>query len=362
MLEYGKMAKSCYLYAKDIEKECKDRRTIMHQTPAYARMAHIIALLKSGREASVQAILDSLANLKMDDGTSLACVSKTVIRDIAELKAMGCPLHFNRKLDTYELQDKSWELSSAPLLGGSEMLAVAAGTQFAVSCLPREVGAQVGRVGQAIFEANTDDFDHGADFSAMKILMPPLAPETERVFATVYEGWAQRHLLTIKYTDEKCETTERTIEQQALLFHGMAWYVRAYCYLRGGQRTFLIARIETVKLLDASFLPRPELYSDITFDTFDGREVYKDIAIRLTKAGRQLALAHVLHSKQKFTKDDGDTYTMNTPPTTKHLVVEWILSQRGNAVPLSPAELVEDVRTASQMITEACAGIQEEGK
>ena len=99
-----------------------------------------------------------------------------------------------------------------------------------------------------------------------------------------------------------------------------------------------------------------------TFDTFDGRKVYENIAIRLTKAGRQFALAHVLHSKQKFTKDDGDTYTMNTPPTTKHLVVEWILSQRGNAVPLSPAELVEDVRTASLKITDACTVIQEEGK
>ena len=53
---------------------------------------------------------------------------------------------------------------------------------------------------------------------------------------------------------------------------------------------------------------------------------------------------------------------MNTPPTTKHLVVEWILSQRGNAVPLSPAELVEDVRTASLKITDACTVIQEEGK
>lgn len=335
----------------------------MHQTPAYARMAHIIALLKSGRNASIQAILDSLATIKMDDGTSLECVSKTVIRDIAELKAMGCPLRFNRKLDTYELLDKYWELSSAPLLGGSEMLAVVAGAQFAVSCLPNEIGSRVGRVAQAIAEANTDDFDHGADFSAMKILMPPLAPETERVFATVYEGWAQHRLLTIRYTDEKCETSERTIEPQALLFHSMAWYVRAYCYLRGGQRTFAIARIEAGKLLDVTFQPRPELYEDITFDTFDGRKVYENISIRLTKAGRQFALAHVLHSKQKFEKTDGESFIMTLPAKAKHLAVEWILAQRGEATPIAPRELVEDVIAASRVVTEnALRQLEEEHK
>ena len=334
----------------------------MHQTPAYARMAHIIAMLKSGRNASVQAILDSLAAVKMDDGTTLECVSKTVIRDIAELKAMKCPIRFNRKLDTYELTDKSWELSSAPLLGGSEMLAVAVGAQFAKACLSKDIAAQVDRVSQAIFEANTADFDHGVDTSSMKILMPPLAPETEKIFAMVYEGWAQRRLLTIRYTDEKGETTERTIEPQALLFHGMGWYIRCYCYLRGGQRTFAIARIEAVKMLDVTFQLRPELYEDVTFDTFDGRKVYENISIRLTKTGRQFALAHVLHSKQKFTKCEDDSYTMTLPPMTKHLVGEWILAQRGNAVPLTPAELVDDVIAASQKITESAMAQKEEHK
>ncbi len=335
----------------------------MHQTPAYARMAHIIAMLKSGRKASIQAILDSLVAIKMDDGTTLGCVSKTVIRDIAELKAMGCPLRFNRKLDTYELLDKSWELSSVPLLGGSEMLAVAVGTQFASACLPKEVATQVARVGQAIFEANTDDFDHGVDTTSMKILMPPLAPETEKIFAMVYEGWSQRRLLTICYTDEKGETTERTIEPQALLFHGMGWYICCYCYLRGSQRTFAIARIEAAKLLDVTFQPRPELYEDVTFDTFDGRKVYENISIRLTKAGRQFALAHVLHSKQKFEKADGESFIMTLPAKAKHLAVEWILAQRGEATPIAPRELVEDVIASSRAVSEnAMRQLEEEHK
>lgn len=331
----------------------------MHQTPAYARMAHIIAMLKSGRHASVQAIRDSLAAIRMDDGTSLECVSKTVIRDIAELKARGCPIRFNRKLDSYELADKSWELSSSPLLSGSEMLAVAVGTQFAAASLPKEIAAQVARVGQAIFKTNTDDFDHGADTTSMKILMPPLAPEIEKIFATVYEGWSQRRLLTIRYSDEKGEVTERTIEPQALLFHEMGWYVRCYCYLRGGQRTFAVARIEAARQLDVTFRPRPELMDDVTFDTFDERDGYRDIAIRLTKKGRQFALTHVLHSRQRIAVNADGSYTMSVPLKAKHLAVQWIVSQRGEAVPVAPKEFVAAVRECAGKILALCKELSE---
>ena len=37
---------------------------------------------------------------------------------------------------------------------------------------------------------------------------------------------------------------------------------------------------------------------------------------------------------------------MTVPEKTKHAVVEWILAQRGNAIPLAPQELVEDVKEA----------------
>ena len=86
----------------------------MHQTPAYARMAHIIAMLKSGRNASVQAILKSLASVKMDNGTTLKCVSKTVIRDIA--RAIGAAWRLTR---TPGALRRSSTVFSAPSLRGS---------------------------------------------------------------------------------------------------------------------------------------------------------------------------------------------------------------------------------------------------
>ena len=325
----------------------------MSQSTSYARKAHILTLLKSGKPVSVPYIVESLGKVTLQDGTSLACVDKTVIRDMADLKRMGCPVNWRRSLDSYELADLSWDMPATPLLGRDEILAVAVGTQFGTATLPKEVGKHVHFIATKIFDANTEQFYHGADLSALKILVPPISPEAEKIFSTVYDAWATRHLLTIAYANEQGEQTTRTIEPQALLFHGMTWYIRAYCYLRADQRTFAVSRIVTAKIEDGTFSPRPELYENVTFDTFDEREAYQGIEIRLTKAGRQSAVANVLHSKQKIVDNKDGTFTMTAPQKAKHLAVQWILAQRGEAVPVAPAELVEDVIKTGRKIVEA---------
>ena len=95
------------------------------------------------------------------------------------------------------------------------------------------------------------------------------------------------------------------------------------------------------------------MYESTTFDNFDGRFEYKDIELRLTKAGHQFAVAHVLHSKQEISANADGTYTMTVPAKATHLAVQWILSQRGNATPVAPAELVEDVIATSRRITKS---------
>ena len=96
----------------------------MSQSASYARKAHILTLLKTGKPVSVPSIVESLGKVKLPDGTSLACVDKTVIRTMAALKRMGCPVNWRRSLDSYQLADPSWDLPATPLLGRDELLAV----------------------------------------------------------------------------------------------------------------------------------------------------------------------------------------------------------------------------------------------
>jgi hypothetical protein len=62
-------------------------------------------------------------------------------------------------------------------------------------------------------------------------------------------GIRHRHTLTITYTDAQHETTTRIIRPIVLHAHGSTWYVRAYCALRGGERTFRVDRITAMQII-----------------------------------------------------------------------------------------------------------------
>ncbi len=333
----------------------------MNQEQRYIRLAHILARLKSGENMGIPELQKSLRSLEKTDGIKLECGIATIQRDVRDLKAMGCPIvyHRSKACQSYELKDKTWELRSEPLLGGDEMTAVVLGAQCAAALLPKDEAARVCDAAKGIFKVNTRSFLAGVDRESLRLLMPPLPRETEAVFAQLFDAWKRRRLASIKYRDEEGGDTERVIEPQALLLHRMTWYVRAFCHLRSAPRTFAVTRVVSVAVLDRTFDDRPELYNDLDFDTFDGREQYRDISIRLNAAGRQYALTHILHSRQRFAADGG-SFTMTLPSVAKHLAVEWVLAQRGNAAPLAPAELVADVKDACRRIMDNLENTEEE--
>lgn len=127
-------------------------------------------------------------------------------------------------------------------------------------------------------------------------------------------------------------------------------------------RTFAVSRIVTARIENGTFTPRPEFYEEVDFDNFDERDPYGNIVIRLTRAGRQFAVATVLHSRQKIVDNRDGTFTMTVPQKAKHLAVQWILAQRGEAVPVAPAELVDDVIAAGRKITKAALAQKETNK
>ena len=54
-----------------------------------------------------------------------------------------------------------------------------------------------------------------------------------------------------------------------------------------------------------------------------------------------------MHSKQRIRKDGKGAWLFIIPEVPEQVVVPWILSQRGEAVPLEPPEIVEAVKTAA---------------
>lgn len=73
----------------------------------------------------------------------------------------------------------------------------------------------------------------------------------------VMQAVQERRVLRIEYQGYQSDiTSNREIEPTRLTFSQGAWYVEAYCRLRGDQRSFRLNRMVRLQLSDETFIPR----------------------------------------------------------------------------------------------------------
>ena len=71
-------------------------------------------------------------------------------------------------------------------------------------------------------------------------------------------------------------------------------------------------------------------------------------------SGGQFAKKHILHTCQTIEPDiESGQYILTVPEAAPELIVPWVFAQMGEAVPLSPKELVEEVRRQERSLGKA---------
>ena len=100
-------------------------------------------------------------------------------------------------------------------------------------------------------------------------------------------------------------------------------------------------------MLPETFAPDMKIIRSVTLDNIVSWRKYANVRIRLTGEARKFALSNRMHSKQRLRKEGRDTWLFTLPEVPEQVIVPWILSQRGEAVPLAPQEIVEAVKTSA---------------
>ncbi len=177
---------------------------------------------------------------------------RTVYRDIAALMQLGVPIISQagegyRLIDGYFLPPLIFTPDEASQLflgikmlesSGNESAALASVREKISAVLPERTRRQAMPLVDAIsfyFEQNRFD-----------LKMPHLPELQSAIFG--------RHPARIIYRNwNSTETTERVIEPFRLMFNTKAWYVVAYCRLRGAVRSFRLERIEELTIQAETF-------------------------------------------------------------------------------------------------------------
>jgi hypothetical protein len=181
-----------------------------------------------------------------------------------------------------------------------------------------------------------------------RIIAPPAASVIilPDVWGTVIDGLRDNAVITFEYRGAwDDEFKKRRIRPYQLLFDSGVWYLYAYAEERKAIRIFSLSRMRNAKLCADTFT-LPEDYDYCTqvsgshFGIFIGDKKYRFSVIFYDESAL-FARERQWAADQDFEEcEDGVIISFTSTQYSK--VLEWVLSQGCNSLPLAPERLVKD--------------------
>lgn len=227
---------------------------------------------RDGRPAGrLLSLLELLQSQRQRGGPELSALlgvdARTLRRYIAQLQALGIPVHSQRGCDGGYGLRPGYKLP--PLMfSADEALALAIGLRAA-----RELGLQGALPAIASTQAKLDRVMPEAQRQRVQAVNTSVALDIGRTGA---RGSAGRELLTLsaaaasgqrvalRYRDRDGQDSQRELHPYGIAYRGGVWYLVAWCRLRKDLRSFRLDRVEDVQLLPASFA-RPEGFDVLAY-------------------------------------------------------------------------------------------------
>jgi predicted DNA-binding transcriptional regulator YafY len=194
----------------------------------------------------------------------------------------------------------------------------------------------------------------GARWYEERIIAPPVPSISvvPDVWLGICEGLRENRVLAFEYRSTWNDGYHsRQVHPYQLLFDNGSWYLYAWSCERRGTRMFSLTRMKNICLMDKKFnLPKKWDYRAHTNGGFLG--VYTDDQKRHFRI-RFFNDAAMRVQERRWAKDQRitetpDGVTLEFTSTQYGKVLELVLSQGRDALPLEPAELVKDWKSHVQ--------------
>ncbi len=316
----------------------------LHSRPPLERMLRIHQALQAG---------------EFPNATSLARVievsTKTIQRDLEFMRdRLNLPLEYDAGRKGYFY---TGEVSGFPTMQITEgeifalVVAEKALQQYRGTSFEKPLLSALKKMEQALpdtISLNLADIEQTISFRTRA--EPILNLE---IFDVLAKAVAQRQQLELHYRKPGHAAEARLVDAYHLANINGEWYLFAYDHARKDLRTFVPARIQSVKPTGKTF-ERPQKFSleqrlRDSFGVYSGEGEF-DVVIRFNARAADYIREKKWHPSQTLRdlKDGGAELKLKLSSLAE--VQRWVLSWGGDAQVLKPKELVESVRTAAQKI------------
>lgn len=280
----------------------------------------------------------------------LECSESTVKRAIRDLRTLGAPLEYHRKLRGYFFDERDGEryelpglwFNSSELLGLLVMLGVL--RELNSELLETQLGPLRSRI-----EGLLTGGSRGSEELRRRVRVPAVGarPVDAGVFRATASALLSRQRLRVTYQGRTGGTSlRRTLSPQRLVYYRNNWYLDAWCHSRRGLRSFSLERLAQPRNLGSRARDMDEEWLDGELGSAYGIFSGKPRAwarIRFSTEAAKWVAAEQWHPKQRGVFRDG-VYELQIPYSHPTELIMDVLRYGPDAEVLGPPELRELAR------------------
>ena len=173
--------------------------------------------------------------------------------------------------------------------------------------------------------------------------------EQRKVLNTVQNAVETNRLINFNYTNNKLESSDRTVEPMTLVFKWRAWYLFGYCRLKDDYRIFRASKIRNPEILPKTFTRR-----DKSFDAFEiengkrAQQELLDIKLRFSK--EMWSVVEEYYRAEDIEYRDDKYIVINISMPESGWLYGYILSFGHFVEVLEPARLRDIIRDSAEKI------------
>ena len=270
----------------------------------------------------------------------------TIYRDIDLLRTyFHAPLEFDREKGGYYYMDDNWDFALNSI-STDDVFYLSAAKTLLSSFERSPIYDSISEVINFI----TDTQGIGKCSLLKRIAVPPVPKVNidEQIWKKILDAIRNNLIVEFDYNGRwNIETTHRKVSPYQFLFDDGSCFLFGYSFEREAERIFSLSRIKNLVVTSEHF----ELPEDFDFSSRCGGGKFGvfmsddsvDFVIDLYNDAREIVKEQILADNQKITDFKDEEKTRVEFSSTQTLkVIEWVLSQGSNAIPVSPDWFVDN--------------------
>ena len=321
------------------------------------RLKKLVAMMKENRYPNHNMLEKAMQREDIAGAYNIS--QKTIQRDVKMLREeYNAPIEYCSKNRGYSLIDPDWSCD-AWLYDDDELRGAVLGARLAEIIMPEPLKGTIRNAVDSMLMQNEKGMDEHANLRSLMASIPLRSEISSGIFGPVFDAWSSHHTLKVTYRKNNGKTSLKRFDPHVLVMHGGHWYTKGEQLESDGRKfdktfysSLALHRIVDAEVLETVFEPDPKLIEEVEQEGIFSFEKVQSTDVWCSKKIAGYVKEQYAVLNQTITQNDDDSLILHIPSIARFELINWILSEGGDAIIINKPDLAAEVIEKAKRIIE----------